>query len=132
MGSRLADSPDNLALIDQLVAALQAAMDPAPVIGHPIGTVPAVPSAVLYPGSPTVEALDAPWSEDLLRLQVIVYLSRANSPDSIRIGYESIADIRTACSQVPGARFVDMTIGESDVGGVNYLTANHTIEIGAE
>lgn len=124
-------APDNLAVLDQLVAELTIELDPAPVVGHPVGTVPAVPSLVIYPGAPTVDALDSSWSEDVLRIQAIVYLARMNEPDSIRIGVESITPIRAACSRVEGARFVDMTIGESDVGGVNYLTANNTIEIGA-
>ena len=121
----------NAERIADLATALAAALAPMPFVDHPVETVPAVPSAALYPGDPYLEPSDT-FSADIIRVSVSVFTSRLNVPGALEVAIASEEPVRVAVHAIEGAVWESMSAQPTEIGGQTYLVATHEIRIGGD
>lgn len=119
------------AVLDALHTQLEAAFPGWPVIPNPVDTV-TVPSVVIYPDAPMVEAEDTGLYGGggvQVNLQVLVYLTRMNDREMYAQAFDTVAPMREAVGLVPNASWRNMTAQPVEVGGNQYMAAAHTVEL---
>ena len=115
------------ALYDELVLAFPT----YPVVPNPVEQA-SVPSVVIYPDSPMVEAEDIALYGGggyQVNLQVLVYLSRMTDRELYAKAADTIAPMRAAVGAVPNASWRSMTAQPVEVGGNQYMAAAHVVAL---
>ena len=110
--------------IAALATALEAQL--GNVVAHPVETVGGYPQTVIYPGDPFAQKTEDCDLE--LTVSVVVYLSRANSIETLDMALDTIGPIRRACYE-SDAFWHAMTFQPIEVGGMSHLAAVHEVTI---
>ncbi len=96
------------------------------VVPHPVEVVGSYPFVVIYPSAPFVQAGTVCDRE--ISVQVIVYLSRLNSIESLDAALDTIDPVASAANEADAA-WQSMTYQPIPVGGADHLAAVHEVTV---